>query len=117
MKKTAFTVLILTVVLSAAVALAQKSPSVGMLGDRHISDFGNTCVDCHDEETPTGNPEKEFCLECHGSYQEIAENTMGEEMNPHDNHYGPVPCGDCHKSHANSILFCDECHSFGNPVP
>ena len=105
----------------SAFALAQKSPSEGqnMLADRHVAEHGTSCADCHGEENPSKNPATEKCLDCHGTYEDLGKLTANpdEEMNPHANHYGPVPCQDCHKSHAKPVLFCDDCHSFGTKVP
>lgn len=99
--------------------LAQTSPSAGenMLADRHIADMGSTCTDCHGEDDPKGNPAKEMCLDCHESYEALAQSTQGEEMNPHESHMGPGPCEDCHRSHKQSKLICDECHNFAIKTP
>ncbi|QAR33928.1 cytochrome C [Geovibrio thiophilus] len=113
---------ILTLILAFSVfASAQQSPSEGgnRLADRHLSEYGNSCSDCHSTDAPAKAPEEEKCLDCHGSYEALAEQTANpeEEINPHGSHYGPVPCNDCHKSHGQSVLFCDQCHNFGVKVP
>jgi hypothetical protein len=60
------------------------------------------------------------CLQCHGSYAQLAELTRdlkGPEgsplgRNPHDSHWGPLSCGICHRMHKTSVDFCSECHGF-----
>lgn len=91
------------------------------------------CLDCHEATLSqqmkegiafvTGNytlplPEsrigtKEFCLKCHGTYEELAEATEGYDaggVNPHDSHYEDPDCYQCHRMHTQSTLFCTKCH-------
>ncbi|ADD69383.1 fumarate reductase flavoprotein subunit precursor [Denitrovibrio acetiphilus DSM 12809] len=72
------------------------------------------CADCHGTDSPSESAKMPACLECHGSYQELAEATADvEEANPHDSHMGELDCGSCHGIHKESHLFCnEECHNF-----
>ncbi len=87
---------------------AQESPQVI---DRH-KDLSLKCADCHGEDNPSGKPAMKACLECHGSYDEIAAKTEHFEQNPHKSHLGNLRCSYCHSSHGNSKLYCNECHDF-----
>jgi len=88
-----------------------------------------TCKDCH-HVTPfeaagealtyvTGDYEepmreisysKEGCLQCHRSYESLAERTSALEPNPHESHLGELDCTLCHKSHRPSEVYCTQCH-------
>ena len=88
-----------------------------------------SCKDCH-HVTPllaateaftyiTGNAQdpmrettlpKEACLQCHRSYESLAERTSGLEPNPHDSHLGELDCSICHKAHRASEVYCTQCH-------
>ena len=67
--------------------------------------------------------QQEFCLSCHGSYEEIKELTKGlatkgvifdvnenryreVEFNRHDSHYGEIDCWVCHKAHRAQEDYC-----------
>lgn len=99
--------------------IARTSPSEGsnMLADRHMQEQGVSCADCHNEDDPESSPELEMCLGCHGSWDDLAERTADEEINPHESHMGPGPCNECHASHVKSALICDQCHSYGMETP
>ena len=94
---------------------------------------GVTCKDCHSypvsaEVTsginyflgnysvlPNGDlaPVKfsnEMCLKCHISYAHLAVLTDYLAANPHQSHYGDLPCSTCHVSHGPQIDYCGECH-------
>jgi hypothetical protein len=94
------------------------------------------CLDCHEstlsqqlsevQKYVTGNyktpldftkiGDKEFCLECHGTYDELAEKTRGYDdakYNPHDSHNGELECYDCHRMHSQSVIYCSQCHTPG----
>lgn len=56
----------------------------------------------------------EFCLNdgCHNiSREELAQKTEGMSRNPHNSHLGDVDCGECHKAHRASVMYCSRCHS------
>lgn len=104
----------------------------------HESDFGAhahaqagiTCLECHESNIGqqvqeltkyiTGNYQnplkerklgtKEWCLRCHGSYEELAKLTGDRTRNPHDSHYGKMECRICHRMHRESVDYCAQCH-------
>jgi len=100
---------------------------------------GITCQDCHTQTTRGAlkeifkNVTHDFkeplkdqsarpvdCLQCHGSYADLAEatkNLQGPDgfllgRNPHNSHWGQIDCGICHKMHKPSVDFCSGCHGF-----
>ena len=58
----------------------------------------------------------EFCLNesCHNmSYEDLAKTTASYgEYNPHvtEDRHQELECGDCHKSHRQSVMACSRCH-------
>lgn len=97
------------------------------------------CLECHEPtlseqlsevgKTVTGNytvpleqrnfGTAEFCLECHGTYEDLAAATEGyapPDYNPHDSHYDELDCYTCHSMHGQSEMFCTSCHD-GLKVP
>jgi hypothetical protein len=61
---------------------------------------------------PEGNYSKEYCLKCHGTYDELAQKTSNVKPNPHQSHLGEIECGLCHKSHRSFVNHCAECHDW-----
>ena len=58
------------------------------------------------------------CLKCHGgSYEKLAEQTAGGDINYHNTHLGPIACTECHQGHKPPKLVCDQCHEFSVKVP
>ncbi len=71
------------------------------------------CATCHG----TGGAQKDpvttaTCLKCHGSYAQVAKATATLKVNPHDSHKGQPACSSCHSMHGQSVLSCNDCHSF-----
>jgi len=87
----------------------------------HHQDGEVSCVDCHGVATPDEAAPVEACLECHGSYEDLAEATFtGEHSpNPHESpHYGnDQDCGLCHYEHEESENMCGDCHEWAPVVP
>lgn len=54
----------------------------------------------------------EECLDCHGSYERVAQQTAYKAANPHESHLigEPLECVTCHKMHEPSQDYCAECH-------
>jgi hypothetical protein len=100
-----FIVISFTVFLAIVVYAAQDKVVTGV-----HSDF--TCVECHEEDVPTGNAPSSVCNACHGDYSEVAGLTEQVEPNPHDSHQGELKCTACHKAHRESVLFCNSCHFY-----
>ncbi len=74
-----------------------------------------TCSSCHGKSLPQAGDtvEKDRCLVCHKSYQELAKKTKPAkfpERNPHESHVGEIECALCHKAHKPSASYCLECH-------
>ena len=64
-------------------------------------------------------PSDKACLACHGSYKDLAKKTENlPEPNPHaSHHYGEgIACTACHKEHAPSKVYCNECHEFSYQI-
>lgn len=92
---------------------------------------GITCHDCHkssipdqvnqvwkyatsDYETPLEKRDfgtVEFCTDCH-EFASFIDSTNYEESNPHNSHNGLLECNECHQSHGDSQVFCNQCHTF-----
>ncbi|HZK24103.1 MAG TPA: cytochrome c3 family protein [Oscillospiraceae bacterium] len=115
--------------------------SSSMLANSH-QQAGINCVNCHErtEEITAQEIEKynngdymdplvstqmpmEDCLQCHESYEALAERTAdytyeGEQVNPHDSHLGEQECSSCHTMHQESsgINYCLSCHHEGGLV-
>lgn len=56
----------------------------------------------------------EFCLRsgCHDFTRDVlVKATESMEFNPHRPQHGEIACGECHKSHRASVLYCTQCHS------
>jgi fumarate reductase flavoprotein subunit len=100
---------------------APDQQSEGLLAQKHLK-AGITCEQCHTEGIPTKSTSKgnlpkiataKRCLQCHGSYKQIAESTKNYDTplyNPHSSHYGDINCYQCHRVHQTSVLFCTSCH-------
>lgn len=56
----------------------------------------------------------EMCLECHISYEYLANQTDFLVKNPHLSHWGTLSCSNCHISHGEQIDLCGECHDNGD---
>lgn len=93
----------------------------GVLARKHAA-AGVACAKCHAAGTPARTKGKHAavprlatktaCLGCHGSYQAVASKTVNYHnwYNPHVSHYGELDCGQCHRMHRTSELFCTSCH-------
>ncbi len=77
---------------------------------------GIACSDCHGDQDPPKPVEKAQCVTCHDEQELIrrTEYLRVIEANPHDSpHYGTdLDCNMCHYEHAESELFCAQCHDF-----
>lgn len=100
----------------AAAQPAAPGAGHGFLIDKHLA-AGLQCASCHKESPPAKAPDMSICENCHGSYDQIAAKTAGDDPNPHQSHQGQVPCESCHHVHQASQSFCDQCHAFGMTVP
>ena len=73
---------------------------------------GNYTVDTDGKLLPVEYTD-EMCLDCHISYDYVAEQTDWLERNPHDSHNGQLACNTCHVSHGEQIDYCATCHDHG----
>jgi len=55
----------------------------------------------------------QMCLDCHISQEYVADSTDYLFRNPHNSHWGFLPCGDCHISHGEQVDHCSSCHDNG----
>lgn len=69
---------------------------------------GNYTIPLEDSRIGT----TDFCLECHGTYAELAEETadLDPPFNPHESHYEELDCYQCHSMHGTPEYFCTSCH-------
>ncbi len=87
-----------------------------LLEEKH-KNVGLACEACHMENPPANPVAMERCLECHGDYSRLAEQTSKKKPNPHDSPEGPIACEKCHHNHKRSENYCARCHNFGFRVP
>lgn len=73
---------------------------------------GNYSVEADGSLSPVSYTDT-MCLECHISYDYVAQQTDFLIRNPHDNHNGRLSCSTCHLSHSEQIDYCSECHDNG----
>ncbi len=57
--------------------------------------------------------DNDMCLQCHISYDYVAQSTDFLRRNPHNSHNGQLPCKTCHVSHGDQIDYCSSCHDNG----
>lgn len=67
-----------------------------------------------DGELPKRKYGDEMCLQCHISYEFVAERTADLDKNPHKSHLGELPCSTCHISHGEQVDYCAQCHDHGD---
>jgi fumarate reductase flavoprotein subunit len=111
-----FAIFAAIVIKAAAQAPSAPGSGHGFLIDKHLA-AGVNCVGCHANAPPPQLPAMTVCMDCHGSYQQIAPKTASDQPNPHASHLGDIPCASCHHVHKASETFCDQCHSFGMTTP
>jgi hypothetical protein len=78
---------------------------------------GTSCRGCHGDGDPRNALTTAQCFSCHKSYQEVAKLTKDLAINPHESHFGNIDCGQCHKAHQKSKLYCNKCHDCDFKVP
>lgn len=76
-----------------------------------------SCTLCHGIFFPDRRPSMERCLQCHGSYEQIAAFTKDVIPNPHASHFPDLRCTLCHMAHKQSELYCNQCHDYKLTVP
>ena len=84
---------------------------------------GMACIQCHGKELPKPDTtvENSKCLECHGPMEKLAQRSEPKDFkdrNPHKSHLGDIACTVCHKAHAESKVYCLDCHKkFNMKIP
>lgn len=57
--------------------------------------------------------DNDMCLQCHISYDHVAQSTDFLKRNPHNSHNGQLACKTCHVSHGDQVDYCGQCHDNG----
>ncbi|MBW1703076.1 MAG: cytochrome c3 family protein [Deltaproteobacteria bacterium] len=79
---------------------------------------GLSCEDCHDSIESVQPIDTQKCLQCHGTFHDVAACTKDMNPNPHDSHLGiELDCRLCHHVHKKSENFCNRCHEHEWKVP
>jgi hypothetical protein len=82
-----------------------------------------SCAGCHAKKLPARDDyvESSRCLDCHGSYEKLAEKSAPAQFpmrNPHRSHLVGLDCTKCHVAHGASRSYCLECHpTFEMKIP
>ena len=76
---------------------------------------GMGCAQCHGKTLPKADDtvDNNRCLACHGPMDQLAKKSEPKDFkdrNPHKSHLGDIACTVCHKAHAESKVFCLDCH-------
>lgn len=100
-------VLACSLVLSASIAVA--APMQFKHQQRSV-----TCEQCHGVANPSTKAKAKSCMKCH-NYADVAQKSKHLNPNPHDSHAGELRCTLCHREHADSVVYCKECHKNNDP--
>jgi hypothetical protein len=118
MKRILLFVLVVTAILAplylATSGRTAEAASSGCLYSLHAK-ANIVCAGCHGKDLPKAGDtvENARCLECHGPADQLARKTEPKDFkdrNPHESHLGNIACTVCHKGHAESRVYCLECH-------
>ncbi len=118
------TILAFLLVCASFTAFGQQAQGDKFLADRHVA-RGQQCAACHGQNAPSAAlpldaDKHQTCVKCHGFYDAVAKKTQPadpEEMNPHSQHDGNLPCTECHQGHKASVNYCAQCHFYTFKVP
>ncbi|EDQ02673.1 flavocytochrome c [Shewanella benthica] len=108
-----------------ATLLGTAGFTVNTMAADTLADFHGESQECESCHTPDGELsndsltyENAQCVSCHGSMDEVAQETKHEHYNAHDSHFpGEIACTTCHSAHEQSMVYCDACHSFDFDMP
>ncbi|HOV90350.1 MAG TPA: cytochrome c3 family protein [Syntrophorhabdaceae bacterium] len=80
---------------------------------------GITCDGCHGKKDKYEALEFDRCLKCHDVDRLVEKTSKIKPTNPHTSpHYGKdLDCNLCHRQHARSENYCNQCHDFKFIVP
>ena len=73
-----------------------------------------SCQMCHGVANPTTPAKSKACMKCH-NYDALAKQSAKLNPNPHDSHAGQLRCTLCHREHAQSVVYCKQCHMGNDP--
>ena len=70
-----------------------------------------SCEQCHGVANPSTPAKSKSCMKCH-NYEDLAAKSKAKKLalNPHDSHAGQLRCTLCHHEHAQSVVYCKQCH-------
>ncbi len=96
----------------------QESSHIDHLHEKAMVD----CSGCHGEGIPLLDAaiDDARCLACHGPREKLASTSAPKDFpkrNPHDSHLGEISCTVCHHAHADSKVYCLDCHDFKMTIP
>lgn len=97
----------------AAAAISSQAEEQYIIKETH-KEAGLSCADCHMTDKPEKKAKASVCIDCHESYQVVAERTKSLKPNPHDSHQGELRCTYCHSSHGEDKLYCNQCHELND---
>ncbi|SQH75248.1 Fumarate reductase flavoprotein subunit [Shewanella benthica] len=108
-----------------ATLLGTAGFTVNAMAADTLADFHGESQECESCHTPDGELsndsltyENAQCVSCHGTIDEVAQETKHEHYNAHDSHFpGEIACMTCHSAHEQSMVYCDACHSFDFNMP
>lgn len=103
----------LTIGCVVALALGQSAYANQTMQFKH-QQRSIPCVQCHGVASPSTPAKSKACMKCH-TYEAVAEKSKHLNPNPHDSHAGQLRCTLCHKEHAQSVVYCKECHIGSDP--
>lgn len=108
--------------LAGMLAAAERAPGMGhgFLIDKHMA-AGLNCASCHGASAPTKAAAATTCLTCHkpdstgrfagsGAKPYAFDGGVTMTFNVHQPHFLEIQCTSCHKIHAASVNFCNQCH-------
>ena len=102
----------------AAFGLAMQAQAAEFGADRHVKK-GVPCEACHGAKKEIAYPTIDQCKVCHQLDALSTKTKDTKPSNPHVSpHYGKtLDCTLCHVQHAETVNYCNQCHSFNFKVP
>jgi len=103
------------------ISAASAADFVSASGKKH-QQAGIACATCHGTAKPTAAAPAAACVKCHansngryvglGAKKYTGDGGAVKTVNPHQSHLVELGCIDCHKTHAASVIYCNQCHLF-----
>lgn len=113
--------LLLFFAMAVGVTTSTAADFVSASGKQHHQ-AGITCANCHGTAKPVAAAPAEACVKCHansgahyvglGPKKYVGDGGAIKTVNPHQTHLVELPCTECHKTHAQSVIYCNQCHLF-----